>query len=77
MTERQAKVFKILVDIGLKAIFGIAALFAFFLILFYILNSQCDWQDKAVLASLEAILSYTVYKVFNHYFPNGNGSSNP
>lgn len=71
MTERQVKVMRILVDIGMKALFGIAALIAFFWILSHILNNECDWEDKAILASLEAILSYTVYKVFNHYFPSG------
>ncbi|MCK0108223.1 hypothetical protein MWU58_02880 [Flavobacteriaceae bacterium S0825] len=72
VTERQTKTIKALVDIGLKFLFGIAALVAFFIILNKILRTECDWQDKGILVALEAILSFTVYKVFAHYFPNGN-----
>ena len=76
ITREQAKVYAIILDMILKAIFSIAVIVVFVGIIYcYFTYSLKEWSQTVPLASLEAFLAGTMYVAFRHYFPNRDGKN--
>jgi uncharacterized membrane protein len=74
-TKSQAEVLKILNDMRLKKWVTISILIAFFIVLIVLILMivgifKTDWQTKAVVGALDAILGGTMYPLVNHFFPS-------
>tara|TARA_R110002049_G_scaffold240328_1_gene413694 strand:- start:6243 stop:6482 length:240 start_codon:yes stop_codon:yes gene_type:complete len=74
-TKSQAQVADIISNTRLKFYFGISSLALLFIVLIFLIASiymDCDWKNTGAFAALEAVLSYTTYMGFAHYFPKRN-----
>lgn len=71
VTKPQAEVMKVIADMIMKAVYGVVALVLISVILYNILITDCNWENKLVLGLLESFLIGTTYKAFGHYFPKG------
>lgn len=68
----QLYIYRGLVDIILKFLFGIVALGVFIAVAYYMLAGECGWQDKLVYASVEGLLAFSASRIFKHYWPVSN-----
>jgi hypothetical protein len=66
--NRKAAVYKILADIFIKVLLSIAVVIAFFVVLVNLLNPKNNYTAIS-LGTVETILSWTLFRVFNFYFP--------
>ncbi|WP_288438138.1 hypothetical protein [uncultured Chryseobacterium sp.] len=69
VTKDQANVYKILTDIILKFILTIVFILAFCAVMYYLLKAEPQWAKTAPLATIELVLSGTVYKMVDHFYP--------
>lgn len=71
ITEDQAKVYTILVNLALKTLLVLASLVAFFWILTVLLTKgiEWDWRKATAYVALDGLLAGSMYKVVKHYFP--------
>lgn len=74
ITREQAKVYEILLNMGLKALFSIVVIGVYIYIIFKFFSLK-DWSQTVPLAGLEAFLTHTVYVAFKHYFPNRDSNN--
>jgi hypothetical protein len=72
ITKRQADIYTIVSNMILKSIVTIVSLAVFVWILIEFFNTECNWENKVPLAVIEVILSGTLYKMFDHFFPKAN-----
>lgn len=76
VTKSQAEVFVILENMRMKVIVTWCVIVAFFVILIFLFLLftliKSTWQDKAVVAALDAILGGTMYPLVAHYLPSKN-----
>lgn len=68
ITKDQAETFEILMNMFLKATFSIVVI-VILILTFCKLTKAKEWSETVPLATLEAILTNTVYRAFKHYFP--------
>ena len=66
--KEQAEVFKILLDMALKAIFSLVVIGVYITIIYKFFSLK-EWSQTIPLAGLEAFLTNTLYTAFKHYFP--------
>lgn len=69
LDKDQVLVYKIILNMVMKAIFGLVALGVFVYIVLEICSVR-EWSQTVPLAALDAILAGTLYKAFGHYFPS-------
>lgn len=68
ITEEQARVYQIIVDMCLKVLLTLAALVLMFLVLHAMLTAE-EWRIKTVYGLVEVTLTGTVLRVYKYYFP--------
>ena len=66
-TDDQIKIVKTLVDSKIKVRIANSMIIAFFVILAYMFYVD-GWQNKVIAATLDAILSRTIYPMVKYYF---------
>ena len=68
MTEDQAKVLMILINISLKVVVAICILVGFFIVLYQICTAT-ETTDKLIFSALDSVLGFTMYPLTKHFFP--------
>jgi|GEM_PF-3346223 len=72
ISKEQANVYKILSEIFLKVLVTITFLGVFIAIVIQLLYAEPTWSKTAPLAIIEGILSMTIYKMVDYFFPRKN-----
>ena len=88
MNNDKILVWEAMANIGIKLLLAVSSIVAFFIILYHIITAKAPLQAWS-LTALNSMLTYTNYRIINHYFPAikaatkaapkkvGRGSSNP
>jgi hypothetical protein len=66
--KKRALTYQILADILLKIICALAAIVAFFIVLFSLIK-QANSYTTITLGAIDAILAGTLYPMFRYFFP--------
>lgn len=75
LNEERARVYQVIGDIIMKFIFSIAAIIAFFIVLFKYLDTHTVF-DAAKYGAIEFLLGGSVFIAFRHFFPPKNENNN-
>jgi hypothetical protein len=68
LDKDQVLVYKIILNMIMKALFGIVALGVFVYIVVQICSLR-EWSQTVPLTLLDTLLGGTLYRAFGHYFP--------
>jgi ABC-type iron transport system FetAB permease component len=72
INKRQADVFVIITNIILKSIVTIVTLVIYIWILVKLFEVEPKWEKTLPLGLIESILTYTIYKMYDHFFPKAS-----
>lgn len=65
--NRKIKGYEAILNMIFKSLFGVGSLIAFFIVLYYWINSTTQF-DLIKFGSMEAFFAFTFYLPFRHYF---------
>lgn len=71
LDERKVKIYDLLSNVFIRFIYAIASLVAFFIVLYFLLTAQNDFDLKKY-GIIEAFLAATVFLVWKYYFKKKN-----
>lgn len=66
--ERRLRTYEVIFTMVVKSVLIIAGLVAFFIVLAYMLTEP-NPVNKGIFGFFDTALGFTVYKIYNHYFP--------
>lgn len=72
ITKKQADVFVTITNIILKSIVTIVTLILYVWILVKLFDVEPKWEKTLPLGLVESILTYTIYRMYEHFFPKAN-----
>ena len=68
MDKENIFVWEALSNMLIKIVLTIVSIIAYFIILYYIINSK-SLEERLTFGALDSMLTFTYYKIVNHYFP--------
>jgi hypothetical protein len=69
INKRQADVYVILTNLVLKSIVTLVTIAIYIWILIKLFDVEPKWEKTIPLGLVESILTYTLYRMYDHFFP--------